>query len=80
MPACLGQGVKTPQASGARRARRATRVKRGGNPIRPRRTFLACLALHAARFVAAGGTLQRPARVRDPVDIDAVLYKAQLRL
>ena len=67
MPACLGQGEKTPQDSGARRARRATRVKRGGNLICPRRAFLACLALHAARSVAAGGIYQHLATVSDPV-------------
>jgi hypothetical protein len=80
MPACLGQGEKTPQDSGARRARRATRVKRGGNLICPRRAFLACLALHAARSVAAGGIYHHPARVSDPVKTILFGPKALLRL
>src|ERR1700704_6130771 len=79
-PACLGQGEKTPQDSGARRARRATRVKRGGNLICPRRAFLACPALHAARSVAAGGTIQRPARL-SILQIPMLFFiKASLRL
>src|SRR5437016_1416591 len=36
-----------PQDNRARQARLAGRAKRGGNPICPRRAFLACLALHA---------------------------------
>ncbi len=42
-PTCLGQQDTTQQNSRARRA------KRDGDPIRPRRAFLAYLALHAAR-------------------------------
>src|SRR5712692_11745847 len=34
------------------RARLAGQARRGGNPICPRRAFLACLALHAPRPVA----------------------------
>ncbi len=34
------------------RARQAGRARRGGNPICPRRAFLACLALHAPQSVA----------------------------
>ena len=34
------------------RARLAGRAGRGGNPICPRRAFLACLALHVSRLVA----------------------------
>ena len=60
--------------SRARQAGRARRAKRGGNPICPRRAFLACLARHgstgspsraksrdAAQSVAAGGLFQHPA-------------------
>ena len=40
-----------PQDSRARRARLAGRARRGGNPICPRRAFLASLALRAPRPV-----------------------------
>ena len=49
-PVRPGQEENTaPQDRRARLAGRARRVKRGGNPIYPRRAFLACLALHTPR-------------------------------
>jgi hypothetical protein len=72
--ACLGQWENTRQDSRARQAGRARRAKRGGNPICPRRAFLAYLALHgstgspsraksrdASRSIHAGGLFQHPA-------------------
>src|SRR5712692_4323571 len=48
-PARVGQQKNRAQDG---RARLAGRARRGGNPICPRRAFLACLALHAPRPVA----------------------------
>jgi len=48
----LEQQENTVQDSRARQAGRAGWARRGGNPICPRRAFLACLALHASQSVA----------------------------
>ena len=69
-----------PQDGRARQAGRARRAKRGGNPICPRRAFLACLALHgstgspsraksrdASRSIHAGGLFQHLARPGGPL-------------
>ena len=54
------------------RARLAGRARRGGNPICPRRAFLASLALHAPRSVALADCfrilLGTPIEVRDHLD------------
>jgi len=46
-PVLFGQEEDATQDCRARLAGRATRVKRGGNPICPCRAFLTCFAFHA---------------------------------
>jgi len=68
--ACLGKQDTIPQDSGAGKAGRARRAKRGGNSIYPRRAFLAFLVLHASQSINAGGILQHPATFIPSITIE----------
>ena len=46
------------------------RAKRGGNPIYPRRAFLAFLVLHASQSINAGGIFQHPATFIPSITIE----------
>jgi triosephosphate isomerase (TIM) len=73
--ACLGKQDTIPQDSGAGKAGRARRAKRGGNPIYPHRAFLAFLVLHASRSINAGGIFQHPATFIPSITIEIPLRR-----